>query len=945
MQSDNTLVLIDGSSLAFRSFFALFTSGLRTKTGQPTWAILGFFNSLFELIEKYKPTMLAVTFDMAAPTFRHTEFEEYKANRAEMPDDLSVQWPLIKEGVTKLGLPVYEMAGYEADDIIGTIARDAEKKGFNVLILTGDQDAFQLIDGEKQNVKVLMPGKGGLQEYGRKEVFDKLGVWPEQITDYKGLCGDTSDNIPGIRGIGPKTAQQLLGSYGDMDCIYKNIEEIKSKSVQTKLIEGESLGRQSKKLATIHYDVPIEFDYEHCHLTPPDMEALSKFFLDLEFKALTARLPKLMANFSGVIPGQVAGSTIVADKIAETNGSDLTVLTGSEINSERQEYQGQIIKSEADLDILLSKLSQEPMISLFVNASPWVPLSGDAVVHGEPKIFGYALAWSGGAAYIPLRQSALALNMGAGLDKSIVQEKLNVLLTNETTGKIIYNLKLVLNMLAPEGISLKNVLIDPMLASYICASDEKHGLHDQAERKLNYINERAKQKSAGKKSRAIASLTENSEQAMSHAMEDAHLVFELGKFYLNNMSEKQKYLLKDMELPLSEVLAKMEQRGISLDFSYLSSFALELSDDLSKLEHQIFEFAGHTFNINSTQQLQKVLFEELGLQTKAKTKTGYSTDASVLESLKNEHKIIPALLDYRQLTKLKSTYVDALPKMISTVDKRLHGEFNQVSTTTGRLSSSNPNLQNIPIRTELGRRIRRAFIPEKENWILLSVDYSQIELRLLAHMSEDETLIDAFQKDQDIHARTAGEIFDTPIEEVTGDMRRVGKTLNFALIYQQGAFATASALGVSVKEASAFIDKYFKRYAKVKDFMEKTIEKARLAGYVETLWGRRRYFKFLNDRNEMLKRADERAACNAPLQGSAADLMKLAMIQVEEGLSKADLKSKLILQVHDELVLEIPETELEQAKELVVRLMLLDQPLHVPLRVDAGIAKNWMDAK
>ncbi len=945
MQEDNTLVLIDGSSLAFRSFFALFTSGLRTKTGLPTWAILGFFNSLFELIERYKPRMLAVTFDMAAPTFRHIEFEDYKANRAEMPDDLSVQWPLIKEGVKRLGLPVYELAGYEADDVIGTIARDAEGKGFDVLILTGDQDAFQLIEGKDQKIKVLMPGKGGLQQYGRQEVFNKLGVWPEQITDYKGLCGDTSDNIPGIRGIGPKTAQQLLSSYADLDGVYKHIDEIKSKALSSKLIEGEMVARQSKGLATIDHKVPIEFDYAHCHLTPPDVESLAKFFLELEFKNLTARLPKVLANFSIEFAGhQVPGNGKPEKKeVTSSPASEIVEPSVPGIKIKRQE--GQIINSEAALEDLIKRLGQEQMFSLLINSSPWEPLSNDAILHGEPNIFGYAIAWDKGAAYIPIRQTALALGGTPGLDQQLVNEKLKEIFTEAKIGKIVYNLKRVLNLLDRDDMRLTNVLVDPMLASYICSSDEKHGLHDQVVRKLNYIIERPNRTGSAKKNKPISGITENSEQSMAYALEDAHLLFELGRYYLSNMSDEQKSLLQKMELPLSQVLARIEQRGISLDLPYLEKFAKELAEELAKLEKQIFSFAGHAFNINSTQQLQKVLFEELGLQTKAKTKTGFSTDASVLESLRNEHHIIPLLLDYRQLTKLKSTYVDALPKMVSNVDKRLHGEFNQVTTSTGRLSSSNPNLQNIPIRTELGRRMRRAFIPAKDNWHLLSVDYSQIELRLLAHMSNDERLIDAFQKDQDIHARTAGEIFDVPIEEVTTDMRRVGKTLNFALIYQQGPFATAASLGVSIKEASAFIEKYFKRYSRVKAFMEGTIEGARKQGFVETLWGRRRYFKFLNDKNEVLKRADERAACNAPLQGSAADLMKLAMILMEEEIDKAKFKSKLILQVHDELVLEVPESELEQMKELVVNVMLLDQPLKVPLKVDVGVARNWMDVK
>ena len=938
MQSDNTLVLIDGSSLAFRSFYALFTSGLRTKSGVPTWAILGFFNSLFELIEKYKPKMLAVAFDMAEPTFRHIEFEDYKANRLEMPDDLSQQWPLIKEGVTKLGLPVYELAGYEADDVIGTIARVAEERDFNVLILTGDQDAFQLIEGADQKIKVLMPSKGGLQQYGRQEVFDKLGVWPEQITDYKGLCGDTSDNIPGIKGIGPKTAQQLLKDYHDIDNIYKHIDEIKAKGLHGKLVEGETAARQSKGLATIREDAPIKFDFEHCHLTPPNIEALSEFFMGLEFKTLTSRLPKILINFS-IGAEQVK----LTDKIS-VKESAVVAIEPSKHESPLDK--GEIINSEGELDKLVQTLSKQKVISLYVSASPWEPLSANAKLHGEPKIFGYAFAWDNGLAYVPVRQTALALGGQQGLEHKLVKDKLGKVFSDPKIEKIIYNLKHTLNLLASEEMPLTNVVLDPMLASYICSSNEKHGLHDQADRLLDLVTQRSLEKNTTKRISKTANIAgENTAEMMAYALEDASIIFQLGNYYAKHMDKDQKSLLEDMELPLSVVLAKMEQSGISLDMLYLEKFSQELTTELGKLEKQIFELAGHTFNINSTQQLQKVLFEELKLESKGKTKTGFSTDASVLESLKGEHKIIPLLLDYRQLTKLKSTYVDALPKMVSTVDKRLHGEFNQVTTSTGRLSSSNPNLQNIPIRTELGRRMRGAFVPADKKWFLLSVDYSQIELRLLAHMSSDERLIDAFQKDQDIHARTAGEIFDVPIDEVTSDMRRVGKTLNFALIYQQGPYATARDLDITMKEASAFIDKYFKRYSRVKTFMEATIENARKNSYVETLWKRRRHFKFLNDRNEALKRADERAACNAPLQGSAADLMKLAMIRLDKELTEANLKSKLIMQVHDELVLEVPENELAQAKELVVNVMLMDQPIKVPLKVDVGSAHNWMDVK
>ncbi len=930
----NTLVLVDGSSLAFRSFFALFASGLRTKEGIPTWAILGFFNSLFELIEKYKPQMLAVAFDMAEPTFRHIEFEAYKAHRAEMPDDLAVQWPLIKEGVTRLGLPVYELAGYEADDIIGTVAREAEKRGFDVLVLTGDQDAFQLIDGQDQKIKVLMPGKGGLQQYGRHEVFSKLGVWPEQITDYKGLCGDTSDNIPGIKGIGPKTAQQLLTDYHDVDGIYKSIDMIKQKSLHIKLVEGEAIARQSKDLATIRYDVPIEFDFAHCSLTPPDVEALAAFFLSFEFKTLTSRLPKVLANFS-------VDQAVLIEKFAV---QEAVMPAPAAIIPDVAQRVATIINTNSELESLIQVLNSQIFITVHINASPWIPLSAAAKTHGEPKIFGYAFSWKNEMAYIPIRQTALALGGQSGLDARLVHEKLFDIFTNPVIKKNVYNLKQALNLLHMENMTLVNVVQDPMLSSYISSSDEKHGLHDQARRLLNHGTDRIQQKNAKKNSKVVGA-GEDVGALIEHIFEDVSISDDLARYYRDNLSDDNKSLLEKMELPLSAVLAKMEQCGIALDSPYLAQLSKELTADLIKLEKLIFDYAGHQFNINSTQQLQKVLFEELGLKTKAKTKTGFSTDASVLESLKSEHEIISCLLDYRQLTKLQSTYVDALPKMVSDVDKRLHGEFNQVTTTTGRLSSSNPNLQNIPIRTQLGRRMRRAFIPGEKNWSLLSVDYSQIELRFLAHMSGDERLIDAFQKDQDIHAATAAEIFDVPIDQVTTDMRRVGKTLNFALIYQQGAFSTAKEIGVSVKEASAFIDKYFKRYSKVRTFMENTIENARKYGFVETLWKRRRYFKFLNDKNEALKRADERAACNAPLQGSSADLMKLAMIRLDTELSRINLKSKLIMQVHDELVLEVPEMELEQAKELVVRVMLMDQPLKVPLKVDVGIGNNWMDLK
>jgi DNA polymerase-1 len=970
---------VDGSSLAYRSFFALFTSGLRTKSGTPTWAILGFFNSLFDLIERYQPEMIAVCFDLSGPTFRHDEFTDYKANRSEMPDDLAVQWPLIKEGIAKMELPVYELPGYEADDLIGTLARQAEEQKIEVMILTGDQDAFQLVDGEKQTVKVLMPGKNGLQLYGRQEVFDKLGVWPEQITDYKGLCGDTSDNIPGIKGIGPKTAVQLLSTYGSIDGIYANIENVAAKALKQKLIEGEKAARASKRLATIVPDVPTAFDFGHCHLSPPNLETVSSFFTDLEFKNLVKRLPKVFVHFrhegadasrpiaqkpASIVQAEAtepAAAHTSVQLTIETSTSVMVRSAESEVKSNgtatdrvMAPYKLTVVNNSESFKALLDRLANCNFFGL------GVPTTAGQALYAT--VLGYAFCLTDSIRldakqlinnaptaetvptelfFVPLANEGL-FNADA-LPADQVNDGLRPILADQAIGKIIYNAKAATNALFTLGTAIEGVIFDPMLAGYILQADEKHLLKDQAQRLLTNLPLRLVEAWGNRKTVTYDKMPVA--QMAELACDEVLIATSLVEGFLSQLDGDRSSLLYEMELPLSAVLAKMEQSGIALDLPFLETFSRELTSDINRLESQIFALAGHPFNINSTQQLQKLLFEELGLSAKSKTKTGYSTDASVLESLKDEHPIISNILDFRQLTKLRSTYVDALPKLISPKDRRIHGEFSQTGTSTGRLSSSNPNLQNIPIRSEIGSRMRRAFIPSNPNHYLLSADYSQIELRLLAHMSEDPTLIDAFERNQDVHARTAGEIFDKPIEAVTPEMRRVGKTLNFALIYQQGAFATAQALGVTNKEAAQFIEKYFSRYARVKAFLEKTISDARVTGYVETLWKRQRHFRFLNDRNDPLRRQEERAACNAPLQGSAADLMKLAMITLDQELVKRNLSSKLVLQVHDELVLEVPEEELEEVKQVVEAAMLQGQPFKIPLKVDVGWGKSWMDVK
>lgn len=995
MAEQETLVLVDGSSLAFRSFYALMRTGMKAKDGRPTWAVHGFFSSLFDQIERQKPDMLAVCFDLSDPTFRHIEYDQYKANRAEMPDDLAVQWPIIKEGVSTFEIPLLELAGYEADDVIGTVAKQAASQGRRVIILTGDRDAFQLVDGDNSSIEIHLTTKDGLVNCGRQEVFDRMGIWPEQVVDFKALCGDSSDNIPGVKGIGEKGAQQLLSAYQTLDGVYEHLDEIKSASLKKKLIDGKEIAYISQRLATIRLDVPLDFDFEHCRLNMPELQPLKDYFDKLNFRQLTTRLPKILARFSpdGSVPVMPKASSPAAQASTTTQTGQagqqtLTAPTVSSTDSEEQP-QGQlklsfgttantapatvpievrtpiiapapeltIITTTEQLDNLVTELSSQSLIAVDLETTGLDSLA--------TEIVGYAIAWDPAircqdgrvhvattegpkptlkAVYIPVRHvDALQIAQIGQLDPEVVSARLKPILEDQAIGKVAQNAKFEMNCLSCDGIKFGPLVFDTMLASYILNPDSKHGLKDQSDRVLNYQMMRIDELiGTGRKQITInyAPL----DKVAAYASDDARITLELTRFYAPQLDKEQEFLLYEMEQPLAHVLASMEQAGVALDLEYLQNFSHELSSELARLETEIYALAGHGFNINSTQQLQKVLFEEIGLKPKNKTKTGFSTDAAVLESLREEHEIIGKLLEYRHISKLRSTYVDALPSQISKRDGRLHGDFNQTVTSTGRLSSSNPNLQNIPIRTEIGRRIRRAFIAAP-GCSLISADYSQIELRLLAHMCEDETLIDAFEKNQDIHARTAGEIYEIPIEDVTSDIRRVGKTINFALVYQQGAYSTGLDLGISTKEAQGFIDKYFARYPKVQGFLQSTIEEARSKSYARTIWGRRRYFTHLHDRNDNVRKADERAACNAPIQGSAADLIKLAMIRLDKELKAGNSNARLTMQVHDELVLEVPDHEIDATKAILERAMTLDQPLKVPLKVDFGIGKNWMDAK
>lgn len=972
MKTTNGLFLIDGSSLAFRSFYALITSGMRNATGLPTWAVYGFFNSLFDLIDKRAPHSMAVCFDLAEPTFRHEEFEEYKANRQEMPDDLSVQWPLIKEGVEVFSIPVYELSGWEADDVIGTLAKKAKReRDLDTVIFTGDQDSFQLLD---EHIQVLMPVReGGVKEFGRQEVFDKLGIWPEQVIDYKGLCGDVSDNIPGVRGIGPKTASQLLGQYKTLEGIYENLDDIKSNSVRTKLIEGKEKAFSSQGLATIRLDVPLQFDFDQCQIKMPDVNRVCEFLRELEFRNLLRRLPRILSNFNNgtepeidaallQVPPRARGATrsraaAQAEKAAKAaskspDAVQLALLEAPPTVPAEIKVLGPVIPATVVLTTeQLNELVQAAKTGGFLALSPGTV--GDVWFDQQVLGIGFATGtglkltdnkrlelfgpWSVDTWYVPLKHPVTE-----SLALELVKETLAPVLGDQQIAKIAFDCKSAAHTLAAIGLSCEPTSFDPMLASYIVNPADRHRLREQANRLLGYDMQDFVASTGSKK---ITPAEVSAVQYAPFAADEVRVALELTKHYLEKLDFDQQELMWGMDLPVASVLMKMEHNGIALDEPFLKELQTELETGIRRLEREIYGLIGYSFNVGSPQQLQQVLFTDLKLPTKGSTRTGFSTDASVLEALVNAHPVVQKIIDYRELTKLNSTYVVALPRQVSPRDNRLHGEFNQTVAATGRLSSSNPNLQNIPVRTELGSRIRRGFVPAHADNVILSADYSQIELRLLAHMSGDENLIEAFNNDEDIHTRTARMIFDLADDKVTSDHRRIGKTLNFALIYGQSPYATGLALGISTREANTFTQKYNKSFPKVESFKKRVLDEARQRGFVETLWGRRRYFYNLNDANDGIRKADERAAFNAPLQGSAADLMKLAMIKLDDELQSRKLRAELILQVHDELVLDVPKTELAEVEEVIRTAMGLGQPLLVPLKIDVGHGPNWMDAK
>lgn len=951
MGESKTLILIDGHALAFRQYYALERTNMKTSDGTPTWGVYGFFKAIFDLLKNkdLNADSIGVAFDVSHQTFRTEEYTEYKANREAMPDPMRIQMELIYEGLKAFSIPIYTKEGFEADDVIGTISKRACELGHKVLILTGDQDAFQLVDKDGC-VKVIIPSKGELKEYNWEAVHEKLGVYPNQVIDYKALRGDTSDNIPGIKGIGEKTAVKLLEEFQTVDNVLANADKIQGNSIREKIQNGVEDAKLSKFLATIVRDVDINFDFEKTNIELPDIAQVTEFFRTMQFYSFLKNIENILKTFDK--GGKYTQDNTPATEETQIQTTDSNGQLGlfaqvvqAEVNKVELNCNCKLITDTQDFNEMLSFLEKSSVFSLrlFAKLENAVNFDLYGIAIGVNEDFNFdnkikvnEIKSKTFAYYIPLNH-----NIEKQLPIDFVTEKLKNIFENEKIKKITHDLKNNLNILQGYGINLNGVIFDTMLASYIKDSNAQTNFDIQCMERINHIL--ASMVSDNKK---LNFCDYDIEQVKNYVADTTKSLFELTKFWNENLDEKEYKILQDIEIPLSYVLANMEQTGVAIDMNYLRQLTEEFDKKATALESRIYELAGEPFNINSPKQVGHILFEKLELKTSKRGKTKNSTSAEVLQNLAQEHEIAQLILDYRKYAKLKSTYTESLPLLIDKKDNRIHTTYNQVQTTTGRLSSSNPNLQNIPIRTEEGNKIRQAFsAQDRENYLILSADYSQIELRLLAHVSKDENLINAFKSGIDVHTLTASKVFDVAVNEVTKDMRYKAKAVNFGIVYGQSKYGLAKALKITADEAQSFIDKYFETYPKIAIYMQAMIELVEKEGFVETIFGRKRYLENeINSPNGMIREFAKRAAINHPMQGSASDLIKLAMIDFDKKLKENNLKSRMIMQVHDELVIETEKTELDKVKELVLEAMGLGQPLLVPLAVDINTGESWKES-
>ncbi len=888
------LFLIDGSSYLFRAFYAI--GHLSNAKGLPTNASFGFTQMLLKVIKGHRPDYLAVVFDSKAPTFRTEVYKEYKANRPAMPEGLIPQIPYIKKIIQGYRIALIEMEGYEADDLIGTVAKKLASEA-DVVIITGDKDLLQLVSDRIQVYDTLKE-----KRFGREEVIQRFGVSPEQVVEVMGLSGDAIDNIPGVPGIGEKTAIQLIKTYGSIENLFTHVEEIHQKRLKENLKTHGDLARLSRQLATIHTDVPIDFQLKDFSLSSPDLNRLQEIFKELEFNKLLK---------------EVLGEKASTDQVALSAGRNYRLIT------DRNDFLALLedVKKNAYVSIDLETTSPYPM---------WADLVGISLSYAPHQAF-----------YIPLgHRNPKATNQ---LPLPWTLEQLKPILEDRKVRKVGQNIKYEWIVLKRYGIHLQGIDGDTMIASYLLnPTKHHHNLGEVAQEHLDRSVTNYKEV-VGSGMKAVTFDQIDLEKARDYSCEDADVTLQLSQLlFLKLKEEGFKDLFDQVEMPLVLVLAKMEMNGVKIDLDLLQEYSKEIDIQLQQKMEQIYGLAGEVFNINSSQQLGKILFGKLKLPVVKKIKTGYSTDVEVLTKLSLQHELPLEVLGYRNWNKLKSTYIDALPKLVHPKTGRVHTSYNQTVTATGRLSSSDPNLQNIPIRGEEGSRIRQAFIADK-GCSIVSADYSQIELRLLAHLSQDETLIKAFQNDEDIHARTASEIFGVPIEKVTPPMRREAKVINFGIIYGMSAYGLSQQLRTDPKIAQTYIEEYFKKYSGVQTYIEKSLEEARQKGYVVTLLNRRRYLPDIHSATVAIRQASERMAINTPLQGTAADIIKVAMIHIQKWIEELCLSTKMIMQVHDELVFEIPEVELQKTLPMIQNEMEKVMTLSVPLKVSIHSGKNWAE--
>jgi len=930
--SENTkkLFLIDGHAMLYRSYFAFIKAPRVNSKGVNTSGIFGFTNTLYELMRSQNPSHIGVVFDPKGKTFRHDMYEAYKANRQETPEDLKASIPEIMEIIQGFNIPVIQVENYEADDVIGTLAKQAAAQGYEVYMATPDKDYCQLVE---ENIKMYKPRSfgGGVDIWGVEEVLNKFEVKNTlQVIDILGLWGDSADNVPGAPGIGEKTAKKLIEAYGSIEGIYENIDDLKGKQKE-KLIDNKELVMLSKELVTIDLNVPVNFNDYNFEIQEINTQLLQQKFNDLEFANLARKILHSNGNSQTIAtpkakvqanPGQLG---LFDEPIEPTE----YVSQYNTITDVKHTYI--LVDTPTQIDKLIVELCEQKAFCFDTETTSLSTI--------DAELCGIAFSYEKGKAYyIPFPADQLKAQKLADRIAPIF---------SCNACKIGQNLKYDISVIANYNIEVKGELFDTLLAHYILQPEGRHKLEILSEQYLNYEMVKIEEL-IGKKGKTQGNFRDVPiEKATEYACEDADVTFQLYSILKKELETNEQYeLFKNIEVPLVPVLSTMERNGVRIDSLALEEFSIDLTKRLQEIEKQTYELAGEVFNLGSPKQLGEILFDKLKITDKAKkTKTKqYATGEDILSKLVDTHEIVPLILEYRELKKLLSTYIDALPKLVNPKTNNIHTSFNQAIVGTGRLSSTNPNLQNIPIKTAKGREIRKAFIPTAKNRVFVSADYSQIELRVIAHMSGDENFISAFANGEDIHSSTAAKIFDIPVEEVTSEQRRQAKSANFAISYGSTAFGLGQGLNIARKDAQFLIDGFFANYPKVKGFMDEQINKAREVGFVETMYGRRRYLPDINSQNATVRGFAERNAVNAPIQGTAADIMKIAMINIHAAMQEQNLQSNLIMQVHDELNFDVLESELEVMKEIISKGMQEAVKLTVPLDVDLGVGDNWLEA-